>query len=174
MTGRVKLNRRIIINGIFSAILALFLLYMITPVFHLSGALRYTIMFVLCTCISLVVTLKPRWVLWTVCLFLLFIGLALIFLSQSEELLSQINWNPSMLGAGVSTMALAIAFYILALERRQVEERQLTNSSKLPKEGYVYLEDVEKYRCEHCLHFGKYRYYKTLIGIKRHITRNHS
>jgi len=162
------------INGIISALLALVLLYILTPIFHLSGVLRYTVMIVLCIVSSIVVSLKPKWVLATVCFLVLLIGVALVFLSTDEEIASEITWNPSLLGAGASIIAIAIAFYTLIHQMQEARElagsdRNISDSQR----GYVWLEKIEKYRCEHCLCSGKYHYCKTLKGIERHIAKAH-
>jgi len=185
MNGKAKLSRRRIItigfNSVVAALLALVLLYMITPFFHLSGALRYTIMIILCIVMSVVVSLKPRWVITTICILVLFIGVTLLSLAQNKEIASQIAWDPSMLGAGASIVALAITFYMLLIQIRPREEaiqltdgeRHISYSKKNAKKGYVWLENTKKYRCEYCLYLGKYHYCKTLGGIKRHIAREH-
>ena len=120
MNGKAKLSRRRIItsfiNGVVAALLSLVLLYMITPFFHLSGVLRYTIMIILCVVMSVVVSLKPRWVITTICILVLFVGVTLLFLAQNKEIATQIAWDPSMLGAGASIVALAITFYMLFIQ----------------------------------------------------------
>lgn len=56
-------------------------------------------------------------------------GLALIFLALNLEIVSQLTWNPSMLGAGISVIALAIALYALLIHReRKVEVIKSTNA----------------------------------------------
>ena len=181
MTSKVKLSKSTIINSILSAFLAVVILYIVAPIFHLSGILRYTIMIILCTCTSLIVILKLSWVLSAICLLVMFIGVALVFLAQNKEIIAQISWNPSMLGAGASLIALALAFYMLFIERGQSEEptqladgeRRISNLKEKPEKGYIWLENIEKYRCDYCLYLGRYHYCKTLGGIKRHIARKH-
>jgi hypothetical protein len=42
-----------------------------------------------------------------------------------------------------------------------------------PKAPYMWLGDIQKYRCEYCFWAGKYHYCKTLKGIKKHIMNLH-
>jgi len=37
---------------------------------------------------------------------------------------------------------------------------------------YQYRDDIGKYRCEYCFQMGRYHYYKTLKGIKEHISKH--
>jgi hypothetical protein len=161
-----------------SATLAYFLTYIITTAFQLSAFIKYPLMMALCIIASVIVIERPRLVLSIVCILLFAIGVSLVFIAQNEELINKISWNPSLLGAGASIIAISIAFYALIIQTEQRREdknptdsaRKLSNSRK----GYVWLEETEKYRCEYCLHSGKYQYYKTLGGIKRHIAKKHA
>lgn len=42
-----------------------------------------------------------------------------------------------------------------------------------PKDPYMWLGDIQKYRCEYCFQAGRYHYCKTLKGIKKHILNSH-
>lgn len=155
MDNKVKLSRRhriitSLINSVVAALLAVTLLYIITPIFHLSGALRYTIMIILCTIMSVIVSIKPRWVITTVCILVLFIGVTLVFLASNKEITSQIAWDPSLLGAGTSIIAIAIAFYMLFIQMESTgiikearestdRERNISNSKENTTIGYIYL-----------------------------------
>jgi hypothetical protein len=79
--------------------------------------LRYTIMIVLCIIMSTIVSFKPKWMLTVIFLFMLFLGMMLIVLAQNKELAEQFDWDPGMLGAGVSIVALAITFFSLFISR---------------------------------------------------------
>lgn len=166
------------INGILGGILSAVLVLIITTSFQLSRLIEYLIMIPICMIMAVIVArIGRKWVLRIICFLVFSIGVSLVFLSQNEELISEISWDPSLLGAGSSVIAIAIAFYALLTQSERRGEgvntsgsgRNISNS----KEGYVWLEETKKYRCEYCLNFGKYHYCKTLGGIKRHIARKH-
>ena len=53
-----------------------------------------------------------------------------MFLSMNEGLVESVDWEPGLLGAGVSIVAVAIAFYGLLVQREEREELGKGNGSK--------------------------------------------
>lgn len=124
-----------------------------------------------------VVTLKPRLALRVVCIVLAFVGFTFTVISLYVENVSELGFNASLLGVGTSIMAIAIAVYALLIQTQQGKdvvsidksERGVRNS----EEGYVWIEEIKKFRCEYCRSSGAYRYYRTLSGVKCHIAKEH-
>ncbi len=49
-----------------------------------------------------------------------------------------------------------------------------TKGARLKTDGlYTWIDDIKKYRCDHCHKDGRYHYCKTMTGIKNHVTRAH-
>ena len=158
-----------------SASLALVLTYIITSALNLSIFVKYPVMIILCVIMSVLVSFRPRWVLTVICVLIFFIGILLIILAQNKEVIMVIGWDPGLLGAGASIVAIAIAVYTLLVQIGQREENLNGGEKKISglKNGYLWLEETKKYRCEYCNHSGRYHYFKTLSGIKGHIAKKH-
>lgn len=160
-----------------SSILAMVVAYIVGSVFHLSALAIWLVLIALCVIVSTIVSLKPRLLLTVVCIMLLWIGAMFIVGSLFEELRSEITWDPGLLGSGTSLVALAIALYALLSQTGRKEDAINVSESGRGmynlKEGYIWVEEIRKYRCEYCKHLGRYHYYKTLSGIKGHIAREH-
>ena len=144
MNDKVKLSKRNgrISRGIrvaVSATLALVLTYIITSSLNLSDLIKYTIMFTLCFITSVIVASRPKFVLTVICILVFSIGVLLVLLAQNQKLISEIGWDASLLGAGASIIAIAIAFYALLIQTGQREEannltdsgRKISNSKKV-------------------------------------------
>jgi hypothetical protein len=104
-------------------------------------------------------------------------GGAFIIGSLFEELGSEIKWDPGLLGAGASLVAIGIAIYALLIQTERKEAGASIGGSGKGKDNlegiYVWVERIKKCRCEYCRDSGRHRYYKTLSGIKGHIAREH-
>jgi hypothetical protein len=159
------------------AVLAVVLSYIITSAFELPRSIRYLIMAILCIITSLISSLRPRLFLRLICFLIFSIGVSLLFLANNKELIGLLGWDPGLLGAGASIVALAVAFYGLIVQREQEKETVKVNGGEMRisglQKGYEWLEDRKKYRCEYCKRSGRYHYCKTLSGIKGHIARKH-
>jgi hypothetical protein len=162
---------------IVATVLAIVLSHAIAFEFNLSNSIRYLIMILLCVVVMVIVDIKPRLLLTVVCVMLLFIGVSFTVSSMTQDNTGGNVWDAGLLGVGVSLVALAVAVYVL---QEQVgrkgdavnisgNERDIHNL----KDGYVWVEGRRKYRCEYCRNSGRYRYYRTLSGIKKHIAREH-
>ncbi|HUW47083.1 MAG TPA: hypothetical protein VMW50_15005 [Dehalococcoidia bacterium] len=146
--------------------------------FNLSDSMTYLIMLLLCVIVMTIVIIKPRLLLTVVCVTLLFIGVSFTTSSMNQDNVGENVWDSGLLGVGVSLVALAVAIYVLQAQvgrKRDAvnisgSERDVHNS----EDGYVWVEESRKYRCEYCKDSGRCRYYKTLSGIKRHIAREHA
>lgn len=181
---RIKVSHKVRIEGIsvgFKIIVAIALSYVlanvIASVFNLSASIRFILIAGLSVIVSLTVSIKPRLLLTVVCVMLSFIGFLFIVISLNKENLSQIGWDPSLLGAGTSILALAIAVYAFLIYTERKEGVINISPSRRGMSdlegGYVWIEEIKKYRCIFCLNVGTYYYCKTLGGIKRHIASKH-
>jgi hypothetical protein len=144
------------------------------------GDLPYSASKVLVVVLSLtvggVVTFKPTLALRVVCIVLAFVGFTFTVISLYVENVSELGFNASLLGAGTSIMAIAIAVYALIQTQQGKDVVSIDKSGRgvrNSEEGYVWIEEIKKFRCEYCKDLGRYRYYKTLSGIKKHIAREH-
>ena len=162
---------------IVTTVLAIVASHAIAFAFNLSDSIRYLIMVLLCVIVMAILLIKPRLLLTVICVTLLFIGVSFTISSINQDNMGENVWDSGLLGVGVSLVALAVAIYVL---QEQVGrkgdavnisggERDIRNL----KDGYVLVEESRKYRCEYCKDSGRYRYYKTLSGIKKHIAREH-
>ena len=162
---------------VMSALLAWMLSFVISSIFNLSDPARWGVMIGLCVVASTIVSLRPRLLLTVACIMLAFMGGAFIIGALFEELRSQIKWDPGLLGAGASLVAIAIAMYALLIQTEQkeggVNMGESGRSMDNLKEGYVWLDETRKYRCEYCRRSGKRHCCKTLGGIERHIASKH-
>jgi hypothetical protein len=124
-----------------------------------------------------VVTFKPRLALRVVCIVLAFVGFTFTVISLFVENVSELGFNASLLGAGTSIMAIAIAVYALLIQKQQGKDVVSIDKNgkevRNYEEGYVWIEEIKKFRCEYCKSSGAYRYYKTLSGVKSHIAKEH-
>jgi len=169
----ISVGFKIVVSIVLSYVLATAIAY----VFNLSSSIRYVLVAVSSIIVSLLVSIKPRLLVGVVCVMLSFIGLLFIVVSMNEESMTEIGWNASLLGSGASIIALAIALYALLMS---TERRENVLNISLGRRGmhnleggYVWIEDIKKYRCVYCMNLGKYHDYKTLAGIKRHIRSKH-
>jgi hypothetical protein len=164
---------RVISAGLLAAVLS----YIVGSIFKLSGPVYYVIMVAMCLFTSFLSIFRPRWFVRLVCALVFCIGVFLVFLASDKELIGLLAWDPGLLGAGASIVALAVAFYGLVVQREEREGTVKVNGSEVKisdlENGYVWLEETGKYRCEYCKDSGRYRYYKTLSGVRGHITREH-
>jgi hypothetical protein len=185
MKGNVRLTERSAshkdlfywVRVISAGLLAVVLSYIVGSVFRLSGPVYYVIMVTMCLFTSFLSVFRPRWFVRLICALVFCIGVFLIFLASDKELIGLLTWDPGLLGAGASIVALAVAFYGLLVQRKEREEIVKVNGSEVKisdlENGYVWLGESGKYRCEYCRRSGRYHYYKTLTGIKGHIARKH-
>lgn len=145
--------------------------------FNLSDSMRYLIMVLLCLIVITILLIKPRLLLTVVCIALLSIGVSFTTSSMNQDNMGENVWDSGLLGVGVSLVALAIAIYVLQEQvGRKGNAANMSGSARDMhnlEDGYVWIEESRKYRCEYCKDSGRYRYYKTLSGIKKHITREH-
>jgi len=111
-----------IVTGIVAAGLAAVISIMIILGFHLPIQYVTPIIIVFTITFSVIFTIKPEWPLKTVGALMFLLGILLIFLSGNEEISKQITWNPSMLGAGVSTVALGVMLFTVLNERKSKVE----------------------------------------------------
>jgi hypothetical protein len=186
MKGKVKLSGRFEtlkdlnywVRVCVSALLAWALTYIIMSAFNLPVSMKYPVMVTMCVVTSTIVSLRPKWVLFIIFFLMFLIGLSLIVLSVNKEAVKLIEWDPGLLGAGASVIAIAIAFYTLIVQEGQRVKKEGLNGGEQRisdlKEEYVWLEETRKYRCGYCLSVGKYYYCKTSGGMKRHIARKHA
>lgn len=162
---------------IVTTVLAIVVSHAIAFDLNLSEPVRYLVMILLCAVVMITVTIKPRLVLTVVCVMILFLGVSFTVSSMTVDNTGEKVWDTGLLGVGVSLVALAAAIYVL---QEQVgrkgyavnisgSERDIRDS----KNGYAWVEERRKYRCEYCRDSGRYRYYRTLSGIKKHIEREH-
>lgn len=162
-----------------SIVLSYILFSVIASIFNLSEIVRYVLIGTVSLGVAAIVSSKPRLVLTVVCVMLSFIGFMFVAVSFDKENIAEIGWEPSLLGAGVSLLAIAIALY--ALMRSTGREDDVLDSKRSGREvdsvgseeGYAWIQEVRKYRCEYCRSLGKYSYCKTLVGMKRHIMSKH-
>jgi hypothetical protein len=144
---------------------------------NLSDSMRYVIMVLLCCIVIIILTIKPRLSLTVICVALLFIGVSFTISSMSKDNMGENVWDSGLLGVGVSLVALAVAIYVLQEQIGRKGDAVNINESERYinnlEDGYVWVEESRKYRCEYCKDSGRYRYYKTLSGIKMHIEREH-
>lgn len=156
--------------------LSFVLFSVIVSFINLPYLAREVLVVVLSVTVGVIVTFKPRFALRVVCSVLALVGFTFIVISLYTNV-SELGFDAGLLGVGTSIMAIAIAVYALLLQTQQKKDvvsigksgRGVGNS----KEGYVWIEEIKKFRCEYCRHSGKYYYYKTVGGIKRHIAGNH-
>lgn len=157
--------------------LALILSYVIVSIFDVPDSMRWVIMVGVCVVVTSMVALKPRLMMTVVCIAVLFIGVTFIISSINEEIREEVGWDPNLMGAGTSLIAIAIALYALVGQIWRKEHNVSINDSKKGmnnlKEDYVWIEEAKKYRCEYCKSSGRYYYCRTLGGIKRHIENRH-
>ena len=145
--------------------------------FNLSNPIRILIMVLLCVVVMPIIDIKPRLSLTVVCITILFIGVVFTVDSMFKDNMGEVVWDSGLLGVGVSLVALAVAIYVLQDQvgrnrnapNMSVSERDINSL----KDGYVWVEERREYRCEYCNNLGRYRYYKTLSGIRKHIAREH-
>jgi hypothetical protein len=162
---------------IMSIVLSLFVSGVIASVFNLSGTMQYVLMAGVCLTVSAIVSFKPKVVLAVVCVLVAIMGISFIAGSLNKENVEQLVWDPSLLGAGTSLVAIGVALYALLTQmgRKEgaIDVSESGGGTHNLMVGYVWIEEIKKYRCEYCLSFGKYYYCKTLGGIKRHIASKH-
>jgi len=160
-----------------SILLSFLLANVVGSVFGLPHSTRYIVTAVLAVIVSVTVSIKPRLLLTVVCVMLSLMGLIFIVVSLNEESISEIEWDPSLLGAGTSLVALAIAVYVfLMYTERKEDVINISRGSRGVGElegGYVWIEEIKKYRCMFCLSVGRYYYCRTLRGIRGHIMSKH-
>lgn len=158
--------------------LSVVLFSVITAIAHLTSLVRWIVVVVLSSIMGVIVTRKPRLTLTVVCILLALIGFTLVGLSLNEENATKLGFNAGLLGTGASVIAIAIAVYALVTQTQREEGVVSLSYSRMDmrnlKEGYIWVQEIKKFRCEYCKHSGRYRYYKTLSGIKEHITRKHA
>jgi len=160
-----------------ASVLAIVASHAIAFDFNLSSSISYLIMILLCAIVITILLIKPRLLLTVVCVTLLFIGVSFTTSSMHQDNMGENVWDSGLLGVGVSLVALAVAIYVLQDQVGRKgnavnisgSERDIHNL----KDGYVWVEESRKYRCEYCKDSGRCRYYKTLSGIKKHIAREH-
>lgn len=149
----------------------------IVTLINLPYVAREVLVVVLSLAVGVTVTFRPRFTLRVVCSALATIGFTFIVISLYTGNVSGLGFDAGLLGAGTSILAIAIAVYALLIQTEQKKdvvsmdesERGVRNS----REDYVWVEEIEKFRCEYCNNLGRYRYYKTLSGIRRHIAKEH-
>lgn len=157
--------------------LAVILSYVIISIFNVPHEVKVVIMVGVCAIVASLLAFRPRLMITVVCIAVLFIGVTFIVGSINKEIIEEIGWDPILLGTGTSLIAIAIALYALIIQIwRKEDVVNISDSNKGMsdlKKGYVWLEEIKKYRCEYCKSSGKYYYCKTLGGIKRHIASKH-
>lgn len=160
-----------------SAVLALALTYIILSSFDLPNSVKYPLMITLCAITSVISGLRPGLFLRIICILVFFIGVCLIILAKYIEVIEVLGWDPGLLGAGASIVAVSLAVYTLLVQREGKEEIVNLDGSEKKihglKKGYVWLDEARKYRCEYCKNSGRSHYCKTLGGIERHIASKH-
>jgi hypothetical protein len=183
--GRIKgLFRGPVVEGfgvwfriIMTTALAIVASHVIAFSFNLSTGMRFVIMVLFCVVVMVILGIRPRLLLMVVCVTLLFMGVLFTVGSMSRDNMGETVWDSGLLGVGVSLVALAVTIYVLqdqvGRKRDAVNisgsERDVHNS----EDGYVWLEESRKYRCEYCKRLGKRHCCKTLGGIERHIASKH-
>jgi hypothetical protein len=157
--------------------LSVVLFSVITAIAHLTSLVRWIVVVVLSSIMGVIVTRKPRRTLTVVCILLALIGFTLVGLSLNEENATKLGFNAGLLGTGAAVIAIAIAVYALLTQTQREEGVVSLSYSGMDmrnlKEGYIWVQEIKKFRCEYCKHSGRYRYYKTLSGIKKHIASKH-
>lgn len=165
-------------NAFISALITIGLTYIITDALNLSNIIKYLLMIIMCIVSSIVVTLKPKLILYFVCITLFIMGVFMILISYNKELIEQITWDPNLLSAGASILSISIALYAL-IDLEQQGMQQKTNVIDIDRKkvdalkGYLWQQNEERFICNYCLNNGKYKYYKTNNGIQNHITKAH-
>jgi len=163
-------------RAVMAGVLAYILSDIIATIFKLPFLAGGILVAVSCVGMLVIVFRYSELTLKVVCIILLVIGCLFAIVSVDENI-DQIGWNLGLLGAGASLVAIAIALYSLLMQAKRKEDAVNTSDSvggtDNLKKDYVWVEEIEKFRCEYCKHLGRYRYYKTLSGIKGHIAREH-
>jgi predicted KAP-like P-loop ATPase len=138
LKGKVRLIERVEgltdllfwVRGILGGILGGVLGYVVTSIFKLSGFARSIVAVIVLLVTALLAVYRPRFFIRLICLLVFCMGVSLIFLSMNEGLVQSLEWEPGLLGAGVSVVALAIAFYGLVVQREGRAELGKANNSK--------------------------------------------
>jgi len=162
---------------IVTTVLAIVVSHAIAFDLNLSEPIRYLVMIVLCVVVMTTVTIKPRLVLTVVCVMILFLGVSFTVSSMTVDNTGEKVWDTGLLGVGVSLVALAAAVYVLQDQvGRKGDGVSISGSERVIRDsrnGYAWVVERRKYRCEYCRDSGRYRYHRTLSGIKKHIEREH-
>jgi hypothetical protein len=162
---------------IVTTVLAIVVSHAIAFDLNLSDPIRYLVMILLCAIVMPIVAIKPRLALTVVCIMILFLGVSFTVSSMTVDNTGEKVWDTGLLGVGVSLVALAAAIYVLQEQvGRKGDAVNISGSGRDIRDsrnGYAWVEEERKYRCEYCRDSGRYRYYRTLSGIKKHIEREH-
>jgi len=150
--SRHKVRREGISVGfitVVSIVLSYILFSIIASIFNLSQMIRYALIAGVSIVVSFTISLKPRLVITLVCVMLAFISFIFVAISLNPENIEQIGWDASLLGAGTSLLAIAIALYALMRTTGRKEDvlnlkrsgRDINNLDS--EEGYKWIEEIK-------------------------------
>jgi hypothetical protein len=108
--------------------------YFVINGFQLSPRLYGSISSVFIIILGIIYLFKPQILYVINAVLIAAIGIFVIFLSGNQEIRQQITWDPGLLGAGVSIVAMAISFFTYMFppkmqnaNKRQVSKKEYRN-----------------------------------------------